>query len=165
METNIAKLITLLTDSERAMEELLLSLVEEQRCIVGLDLKQLDENVGRKEEATARLTELQQMCNELICRAGAELGHLGIRSLSSLIAVVTAAEQADLRLLQQRQVRLAMSLERQFGLNRKILVNSIGMVQNSMSLFGRMLGGCDTYGVQGRINSGRATGSVLRREM
>ncbi len=165
MAGSIGELITRLVESERAMEEMTQALAEEQRCIVGMDLPRLHENEGRKEQATAGLARLQGLCSELIRRAGTELGHREIHNLSALIAVVAPVQQTELQPVQQRQVRLATALERQFGLNRTLLMNSIGMIQKSMTQFGRLLGGCDTYGVQGRIHNGRTTGTVLCREL
>jgi hypothetical protein len=165
MANSIAELIRHLAENERAMEELMLALADEQASIVGMDLKRLNDSVGRKEDATQRLIGLQLVCSKLISRAGTELGCQDIRNLSSLVAVATSEKKDELHHLQQRQMRLASSLERQFGLNRKMLVNSIDMIQNSMAQFSRLIGGCDTYGVQGRINNGRTTGAVLCREV
>ena len=141
------------------------ALTEEQDCIVDLDLERLAENGGRKEQITARLTRVREECRTAMQHAGCELGLDKSPSLSAIIDAAAEAEQVRLRPLQRRLMRLARSLERQHDMNRKMLENSIGMINSSMTLFGRLLGGCDTYGAQGRISSGRASGSILRREI
>jgi hypothetical protein len=165
MTSSIAELITLLTENERAMEELTLTLAEERRCITDMDLAGLAENGYRKEAAMARVIRVKAECGELMGRTGTELGLKETRTLSTLIAAAAATDQAKLRPLQRRQVMLAKALEEELSLNRRMLDNSIGLVESSMALFGRLLGGCDTYGARGRITSGRSMGSILRREI
>jgi flagellar biosynthesis/type III secretory pathway chaperone len=159
------ELIALLTENEKVLAELAFALSEEQRFVVDLDLDRLTENGGRKEEIMARLRRVRKECRELMQQAGFELGLKEIPSLSALIAAAAAADQIKLRPLQRRLVRLAQALERQHGMNRRMLENSINMIKSSMALFGRLLGGCDTYGAQGRFNSGGASGSILRQEI
>jgi len=162
---SMAGLITLLADNEKLLAELACALTEEQVCIVDLDLDRLAQNGGRKEEITARLMSVREECRAAMQQAGGELGLKEIPSLSTLIAAAPAAEQLRLRPVQRRLVGIAQALERQHDLNRRMLENSIGMIKGSMALFGRLLGGCDTYGTQGRINNGMASGSILRREI
>jgi flagellar biosynthesis/type III secretory pathway chaperone len=161
----MVELIPLLIENENVMAELASALTEEQGCIVDLDLERLAQNGGRKEEITARLMSVKEKCCAAMQQAGGDLGLSGSSSLSTLIDASAAAEQTKLRPLQRRLVRLAQALERQHDLNRRMLENSIAMITGSMALFGRMLGGSDTYGAQGRINSSRAGGSILRREI
>jgi hypothetical protein len=130
-----------------------------------MDLTRLAENSDRKEEITARLMSVREACRELMQQAGCELGISENPSLSTLIAAASAAEQIKLRPLQQRLLMLAQTLEQLHETNRKMLEKSVVMVKNSMLLFGRLLGGCDTYGAQGQLNSGRSTGSFLRKEL
>jgi hypothetical protein len=165
MASSMVELIPLLIENESVMSELAFALTEEQGCIVDLDLERLAQNGDRKEEITARLIRVKEECCAAMQQAGGKLGFNEIPSLSILIAASAAAEQIKLRPMQQRLVRLAQTVERQHDLNRRMLENSIGMITSSMALFGKMLGGCDTYGAQGRINGSRASGSILRREI
>jgi len=165
MASSMAEIITLLTENEKVLAEFAFALTEEQRCIIDLDLERLSENGGRKEEILARLILVRDKGGALLQQAGGELGLNDIPSLSTLIDAAAAAEQKELRPLQRRLVRLARTLERQHDMNRRMLENSINMIKRSMDLFGRLLGGCDTYGAQGRINSSGASGSILRQEM
>jgi flagellar biosynthesis/type III secretory pathway chaperone len=165
MANSMFGLITCLSENEKVLTELAFSLKEEQRCIVEMDLPSLEENSGRKEEITARLIHVRAECGALMQQAGCELGISEIPSLSTLIAAAAATDQTKLRPLQQRLMMLAQALERQHDMNRRMLENSIVMIKNSMVLFGRLLGGCDTYGAQGQINNGRSSGSFLRQEL
>lgn len=165
MTSKMSALANLLVEQEKAMEELAQALTDEQRAIIGMDLGQLTESRCRKEQAAAVLEQLKTECGELMRGLGSELGVANVRNLSDLIAAADAAEQEELRRLQRRQVMLANGVDRQMALNRKMLVKSIGMVENSMALFGRLLGDCATYGAQGRVTSGGARGSIFRREI
>lgn len=165
MTSSLAGLNILLTENEKVLTELAAALKEEQRCIVELDLEQLAQNGCRKEELTARLTRLREECCLLMKQAGSELGLSDIPSLSPLIAATTVTEQRKLRPSQQRLSSLAQAVERQYAMNRQMLENSLTMIKNSMALFGRLLGGSDTYGAQGQINSSRASGGIFRQEI
>lgn len=166
MASRVLDLITVLAEQERAMEELLLTLSEEQRHIVALDVKRLEENRCRKENAVINLGRVQAKCGEMIRIAGEELGKKDVVTLSALIVAAGASVQKELRPLQQRLLGLAGLLDRQLGVNRKIIENSLGMVKNSMELFGRLLGGgAETYSAQGRISTGRTGGTILRRDI
>src|ERR1039457_6211755 len=161
MASSMIELITVLTENEKILAELASALTEEQRCIVDLDLERLAENGGRKDEIAFRLTSVREECRALMQQVGSELGLNEIPSLSALIVAASAAEQVKLRPLQRRLVRLAQTLERQHDMNRMMLENSITMIKRSMALFGRLLGGGDSYGAQGHIKSGWASGSIL----
>ena len=165
MAGSMVELISALNDNEQVLTELASALTEEQSCIVDLDLERLARNGDRKEAVMARLTRVREECQVLMQQAGGELGITEIPSLSAVIAAAAAAEQIKLQPLQRRLVWLAQTLERQHDTNRRMLENSIGMIKSSMALFGRLLGGCDTYGAQGHINNGMASGSFLRQEI
>lgn len=165
MASSVAELISLLSENERILGELSSALTDEQRCIVDLDLERLAENGGKKCEIMDRLTRVRDEGRALLRQAGAELGIHEIESLTALIAAAAAAEQHQLRPVQQRLLRLSQRLERQHAANRRMLENSIGMIKSSLALFVRLLGGCDTYGAQGRITSGGTSGSIFRQEI
>jgi FlgN protein len=163
--SSLAELARLLASQETAMEELASALAEEERCIAGMDLVALDLNRCRKEAAIAGLIPLKGDCIDLIARIGAERGVKETGCLSQLMAVLSVAEQEELRPLQQRLIRRAVALEGQFDSNRGMLEGSLALVRGSMALFGRLLGGCDTYGAGGNVVSGRVWGSILHKEM
>jgi flagellar biosynthesis/type III secretory pathway chaperone len=163
--SSMVELISLLDVNEKVLAELASALTEEQNCIVDMDLERLTENGGRKEAIMTRLIKVREECRVLMQQAGFELGLKEIPSLSALIAACASSEQMMLRPVQRRLVWLSQTLERQHDMNRRMLENSIAMVKSSMALFGRLLGGCDTYGAQGHIESGRASGSILRQEI
>jgi flagellar biosynthesis/type III secretory pathway chaperone len=158
-------LISILAENEKVLAELALVLTDEQRCIVDLDLASLAENGGRKEKITTRLSRVRDESRAMIRQAGGELGLNGAPSLTALIDAAGTDEQERLRPLQRRIQRLATALERQHEVNRRMLQNSLNMINGSMALFARLLGGCDTYGAQGRISSGSTGWSMLRQEM
>ncbi len=165
MPGSMVELISVLNDNEQILTELASALTEEQSCIIDLDLERLARNGGRKEALMARLARVREECGALMRQAGAELGLAETPSLSPLIAAAASAEQSRLLPLQQRLMQLARTLERQHDMNRRMLENSIGMINGSMAMFSRLLGGCDTYGARGHINNGMTSGSFLRQEI
>lgn len=166
MASGASDLMDVMLEQEKAMEELLLTLAEEQRHIVALDIERLEENRLRKENAITSLGRVQVKCAEMIRIAGENLGKKEIRTLSALMAAAGVSVQKELRPLQQRLLGLAGLLGRQLEVNRKIIESSLGMVKNSMELFGRLLGGgAETYSAQGRISMGRTRGAIFRRDI
>lgn len=165
MAGSMDSLISLLSENEQVLDDLASALDEEQRCIVELDLKRLGENSSRKRQLMSRLGEFRQEGMRLLREAGNELGCKETTDLSGLLTVAGARERARLAPLQQRLVTRARSVARQHEVNRRILEKSNGMINSSLSLCARMLGGCDTYGAQGRISNGMAGVSILRREI
>ncbi len=165
MKSNVKELISLLVVKGLTMEELVQSHAEEQRCIVALDLAALQENSKKKAETMATLTELQRECRRLMREAGSELGLGEVPTLSTLVSAADETVQVELRPLQRRLAWLATTLEKQQEMNRGMLENSLSRVRCSMALFGQLLGGRDTYGAQGRLNSGALSGRVLHREI
>lgn len=165
MANSLAGLITILSDNEKLLAEFASVLTEEERCIITLDLQRLSENGVRKEEITARLMRVRDECRSAMERAAAEQGKSERTTLSTVIESAAPADQTQLRLLQRRLMMNAKALERQHEMNRKMLENSIGVIKGSMDLFGRLLGGSDTYGAQGRISRGGQSGSFLRKEL
>jgi len=165
MAGSLDSLISLLSENEQVLSDLAEALDEEQRCIVDLDLQQLAENSSRKMQIMARLGKFREEGMRLMQEAGTELGCTETPNLTGLLSVAGSREQARLAPLQQRLMNRARTVERQHEINRRILEKSNGMINSSLSLCARMLGGCDTYGAQGRISSGMAGVSILRREI
>ena len=165
MAGSLDSLISLLSENEQVLSDLAAALDEEQRCIVDLDLQQLAENSSRKMQIMARLGKFRDEGMRLMREAGTELGCTETPNLTGLLSVAGSREQARLAPLQQRLMSRARTVERQHEINRRILEKSNGMISGSLSLCARMLGSCDTYGAQGRISSGMAGVSTLRREI
>jgi hypothetical protein len=49
--------------------------------------------------------------------------------------------------------------------NEGLIKHSLTVIDRSMSLFKRFLGGCETYGAAGRISNGKAASGILCREI
>lgn len=165
MASNLADLTALLRENEMVMEEFSAKLTEELDCIVSLNVENLLDVCTKKEMIMMKLQEIQSNCKSLIQKAGNELGLRDITELSPLIMASGKAGQVDLKPLQQRLLRLSSSVKRQQDTNKKVLEGSISMIKGSMSLFARLIGGGETYGARGIINSGRACGGILRQEI
>ncbi len=165
MASNLADLIASLSEKECAMDELADILTEEQRCIVSLDTVSLARNDLRKGDLLSRLANLQQICSCLLRRALEERGLPDDQRLTSLVGAAASSDRDLLAPLQERLASRARDLDRQLRTNRCMLENSLGLVRNTMALFGKLLGDCTTYCAQGTIRSGSSGGLLLRREI
>lgn len=165
MRSSISNLIIRLTENESILNTLSESLQAEQRYILDHDLEQLSHSCQRKESITAQLDKVNGECRILMHEASSQLGLTEVPTLSKLIAVAAASEQSELKPVQLRLQRISARLERQHAFNRRLLERSIDTVKNSMNHFNRLLGGCDTYGSKGRINTNIASGNILRQEI
>lgn len=165
MAGDMARLVALLARKGEVMEEMVRSLGEEQEGIIAMNPGAVTASCRKREEIAARLAPLTDECREVMALAGAERGLSGSITLSRLIESATDTERNDLLPLQQRLVRLGGSLQRQQELNRRLLAQSLGVIERSVSLLSRLLGGCDTYGVHGRVSTGIAGVNILSREI
>jgi FlgN protein len=159
------RLIMLLSEKEQIMEEMARSLTEEQSRIIEMNSAAVEESTRNKEEVTTRLGRVATACRELMAVVGAERGVDEGGTLSPLIAAASESEKDLLEPLQRRMLLLGKTLERQQELNRKLLAHALGFIDKSMSLFGRLLGGCDTYGAGGRVTTGTSSLRFISREM
>ncbi len=164
MPANMDRLIVLLCEKERIMEEMVQSLSEEQNRIMEMNPAAVEASNRSKEEVTTRLTRATVLCRELMAVVGAERGVSG-GTLTPLIAVASDSERLDLLPLQQRLLLLGGNLLRQQELNRKMILRSLGLVRQSLSLFGGLFRFSDTYGAQGRLSTGTTGLSFLSREI
>ena len=165
MSSSMARLIALLTLKERTMEEMVRILSEEQSRIIDMNPAAVAESNLMKEEVISRLSGLSEECQVLMASVGAERGLEQSVNLSLLIGTASDLERQNLLPLQRRLVLLAGSLNRQQELSRMLLTHSLGLIQRSMALFSKLLGGCDTYGARGRVSTGSAGISFLSREI
>ena len=164
MAASMQTLISLLGENEQLLDELAVTLDEEQRCIVTLDLRQLAENNSRKVLLNARLKEFRDECCSLMQQVGSELG-CQTPNLSALVTAAGPRDQQQLRPLQSRLASRAGLIERKYENNRRILEKSNSVISATLSLMSRTMGGCDTYGMQGRVSSGVNGMNLVRREM
>ena len=166
MASSMSKLISLLSEKERAMKEMAGTLAEEQQSIINMDPLSVEDASRRKQDVTARLVCLSVECRVLMEKVGVERGLEpgNTLNLSLLLEAASPGEQDRLRPLQNRLLLLAGAVERQIELNRRILGNAVGMVRRSLSLIGRLLGDCDTYGAHGRVSTGRTGACIVSRE-
>jgi len=70
-----------------------------------------------------------------------------------------------LELLQKRCFTAVDAISRLLTVNEGLIKNSLNIIDRSLSLFGRLLGGCETYGAGGRILKGKAQAGMLCREI
>ena len=165
MAGSLDRLISLLSENEQVLDDLAATLDEEQRCIVELDLQRLGENGSRKGQIMVRLGQFREEGMKLIRQAGSETGCAETKDLSGLLAGLGVRERARLAPLQQRLVERTRSVERQHENNRRILEKSNGMINSTLSHIVSALGGCGTYGAQGRVSNSMAGVGLLRREI
>jgi hypothetical protein len=113
----------------------------------------------------ARLNLLNRRFGTLLARTGSELGLSDTDSLSSLIHVVDPEARLQLRKLQNKCISVVEAISSLLVVNAGLINQSLDIIGRSISLFSRLLGGCETYGAAGRLSNGKAAGGILCREI
>jgi hypothetical protein len=157
--------MSVLAEKLRIMESMRLFLEEEERCIIELRPKQLEENTDRAEELMTRLNIVNDRFRVLLLRAGDELGLPEVGTLSALLPGVNPKNRVQLSILQKKCVSTATAIYHHLAINEGLIKQSLKVIDRSMSLFIRFLGGCETYGAGGRILNGKAASGILCREI
>ncbi len=166
MATNsITDLLAVLDEKAGILESVRETLEEEQRLIIEARPEHLAENTARALEFISVMELAKNRFRTLLLRTGKELGLTGCDSLSSLIPGADPEAQLKLRAAQKRCLAAADAISRLLAMNEGLLRNSLDIIDRSISLFSRLLGGCETYGAAGRIQSGKAQAGILCREI
>lgn len=164
MTDSVEELIALLTEKGCVLQEMLAILEEEQRCIVALDVANLEASGEKKEEVIARMRELNDRCRRVVERAGAECGVSGEVSLTPIIARLDTPAGERLADLQGRLLSIYGSMDQLLATNRGLIEGSIQNMENSLAFFQRFLRFADTYGNGGHMVEGAVEGSIVYRE-
>lgn len=166
MATNsLTELMSVLAEKVQVLETMRLFLEEEERCIIELLPEQLEENSRQAEELISRMNTVNDRFRVLLSRAADELGSPEARTLSSLLPGVNPEIRVQLRLMQNKCFCTANAIKHHLALNEGLIKQSLSIIDRSMSLFIRTLGGCETYGATGRISKGKAASGILCREI
>ncbi len=166
MATNSLKdLMSVLAEKVRVLESMRFSLEEEERCIIELRPEQLAENTRRAEELMTRLNVVNDRFRVLLSRTGDELGLPEAGTLSALLPGVNPEIRVQLRILQKKCFSAATAIKQHLAINEGLIKQSLTVIDRSMSLFIRFLGGGETYGAAGRILNGKAASGILCREI
>jgi len=166
MATNsLTDLMAVLAEKVRVLESMRFFLEEEERCITLLKPEQLAENTRRAEGLMTRLNLANDRFRALLSRAGDELGIPEVGNLSSLLPGVEPEIRAQLLILQKDCFSAAAGIKHHLAVNEGLIKQSLNVIDRSMSLFRRFLGGCETYGAAGRISNGKAASGILCREI
>jgi hypothetical protein len=157
--------MSVLDEKVRILESIRFFLEEEERCIIELKPEQLTENTRRAEELMTGLNAVNDRFRVLLCRVGDELGLPETCSLSSLLPGVNPEIRVQLRVLQKKCFSAASAIKHHLAINEGLIKQSLSIINRSMSLFIKVLGGCETYGATGRISKGKAARGILCREI
>jgi hypothetical protein len=162
---SLTELTSLLAEKVHILESVQENLEEEQRCIIEARPERLEEYSRRAEEFMASLNLLNSRFRTLLVRSGSELGLPDADSLSSLIPVVDPEARLQLRKLQNRCISVVEAIGNLLVINAGLIKQSLDIIGRSISLFSRLLGGCETYGAAGRLSNGKSAGGILCREI
>jgi len=166
MSTNsLTELTSVLAEKVQLLESMRFFLKEEERCIIELNPAQLEENTRQAEELMTGLNAVNERVRVLLCRVGDELGLHEAGTLSVLLPRVNAEIRVQLRVLQKKCFSAAAAIKHHLAINEGLIKQSLSIIDRSMSLFIRVLGGCETYGATGRISKGKAARGILCREI
>jgi FlgN protein len=166
MATNsLTDLMSVLAEKVQALESMRFFLEEEERCIIELKPEQLEENTCQAEGLITRLNVANDRFRAHLSRAGAELGIPEAGTLSSLLPGVNPEIRVQLCVLQKKGFSAVTAIKHHLAINERLIKQSLSVIDGSMSLFIRFLGGCETYGATGRISKGKAARGILCREI
>jgi hypothetical protein len=166
MATNShADLISVLGEKVRVLESLRDTLEEEQRLIIEARTEGLDENTRKALGFISSLNLLNSRFKALLISIGKEPGLSDDVSLSSMIRGADPGDQLELRAMQKKCFAVVDAINRLFIMNEGLVRNSLDIIDTSLSLFSRLLGGCETYGAAGRILNGKARAGIICREI
>jgi hypothetical protein len=158
-------LTSVLAEKVQVLESVQFFLEEEERCIIELKPEQLEENTRQAEELMTRLNVVNDRFRTLLSRAGDELGLHETGTLSALLPGVNPEICIQLRILQKKCFSAATTIKHHLAINEGLIKQSLTVIDRSMSLFIRFLGGCETYGAAGRMLNGKAASGILCREI
>ena len=166
MSTNsLTDLMSVLSEKLQVLESIKYFLEEEERCIILHVPKQLEENTCQIEELMTRLNAVNDRFKVLLLRVGDELGLHEAGTLSALLPRVNPEIRIPLSILQSKCFSVAAAIKHHLEINEGLLKQSLRVIDRSMSLFIRALGGGEIYGPSGRILKGKAASGILFREI
>ncbi len=166
MATNsIGDLIAVLAEKVEVLESMRETLDEEQRLIIEARVDQLDDNTNRALAFVSRLNLLNGRFKALLLSTGKELGLSDDVTLSSLMPAADPQERLELNALQKRCFAAVDAINRLLVMNKGFIRNSLEIIDGSLSLFSRLLGGCETYGAAGHLSTGKAQAGIICREI
>ena len=164
MEDRVSRLISLLSEKESALQELLQLLEEERNCLLQHDMEKLQSQAKKKLELYDRLTGSARLCRQLIDQLGAELGVAGAHNLSPLLQRLPQPQRETLQGLQRRLLVLGSAMLQLSSLNGHLIKGALLTVTRSLEFFGRIFNRGNTYGASGRLVGGASGPRLLRRE-
>lgn len=165
MTNSISELITVLSGKRGTMEELLLLLEEEQRCIVELDMQNLDAQVEKIKRMLVELETSNNLCRQLVKQAAVEFDLPEAASLSPLLPKVESSQRDILKGLQNRLLELGSALDRLLAFNAELLQGSLRTVTRSLEFFGNMFSRSKTYGEAGCMVKGTSDVRLVCKEI
>ncbi len=164
-KNSIDDLIAVLGEKVQALESMRETLEEEQRLIIEARVEQLDDNTNRALAFVSRLNLLNGRFKALLLATGRELGLSDDITLSSLMQAADPQEKLELGVLQKRCFAAVDAINLLLIMNKGFIRNSLEIIDGSLSLFSRLLGGCETYGAAGRLLAGKAQAGIICREI
>jgi len=166
MSTNsLTDLLSVLAEKVNALESMQFFLEEEERCITEHKPMQLEENTRRIEGIMTRLNAVDDRLRTILFRVGDDLGLHEAGTLSSLFPRVNPEIRVQLRKSQEKCLSAANEIKRRLAINEGLIKHSLRVIDRSMSLFIKVLGGIETYGPTGHILKGKAASGILFREI
>ncbi len=158
-------LLSALVEKTRLLESMRDSLEEEQRLIIQARADRLEENTRQALDLISGMNLLKNRFRTLLLQTGSELGLAECGTLSSVIPGMEPEIRLRLQALQKRCFTAVDAINSLLVTNEGLLKNSLDIIDRSLSLFSRLLGGCETYGAAGRLHSGKAQAGILCREI
>ena len=165
MGDSVAALITVLSEKEGIMNELIRLLKEEQRSIVDIDLAAMELADEKKRVLLVRLEDSNNRLRETLKDAAEELNLSEAPTLSCLLPKVFSSQRSTLQGLQSRLLELGGNLDRALLFNRELLQGSLRIVNRSLDFFQGLFRRSTTYGQAGGMVTSSADVRLVCKEI
>lgn len=165
MGNTVAELITVLSEKEAIMNELIGLLKQEQRSIVDIDLPGMELADEKKRAMLVKLEDSNNRFRQILKDAAAELDVAEAANLTCLLPRIGSSQRSALQGLQARLLELGANLDRTLLFNRELLQGSLRTVNRSLDFFQGLFRRSTTYGHAGGMVSSSASARLVCKEI
>jgi hypothetical protein len=151
MSSCLPQLVTALSSKRDEMGKLLQLLQEEQKCIIEVDIAELENLESRKRDLLGVMERGSAEYRLLLKDAARELKLEKAENLSPIIQKISSPLRETLSLLQSSLLEIGDSLNRVLDFNRDLLTGSLNHVRENMAFFDAVMNRRKTYGEAGTM--------------
>ena len=166
MDLLLKKLLGLLEEETTLLESLLRVLQNEKGAVVDSNIKALDKATKEKENLILKIRILEEQRMHLMERVADVLDHPAqFLTVTQLSQLVEAPYSNRLKECCSNISALTQSIQDLSDTNKGLLVHSLELVRDSLSLFDNLMAPPPVYYRTGKIHANGQTGKVLSGKM